>query len=70
MRTLLLVDESITVQRVIALTFAEQDIQVVSVPDGREAMEKMAAQKPDIVLAGTSLPQVSGYDLAQFMRSI
>ena len=63
MRTLLLADESITVQRVIALTFAEQDIQVVSVPDGRQAMEKMAAQKPDIVLAGTSLPHVSGYDL-------
>jgi CheY-like chemotaxis protein len=69
MRTLLLADESITVQRVIALTFAEQDIQVVSVPDGRQAMEKMAAQTPDIVLAGTSLPQLSGYDLAQLMRS-
>ena len=29
----------------------------------------MAAQRPDIVLAGTTLPQVSGYDLARFMRS-
>ena len=69
MRTLLLADESVTVQRVIALTFAEQPIRVVSVPDGQQAMEKMAAQRPDIVLAGTTLPQVSGYDLARFMRS-
>jgi len=69
MRTLLLADESVTVQRVIALTFAEQQIKVVSVPDGRQAMEKMAAQKPDIVLAGKTLPHVSGYDLARFMRS-
>ena len=69
MRTLLLADENVTVQRVIALTFAQQDIRVVSVADGQQAMEKMAAQKPDIVLAGTTLPQVSGYDLARFMRS-
>ena len=68
MRMLLLADESVTVQRVIALTFAEQDIQIVSVSDGRQAMEQMASQRPDIVLAGTSLPQVSGYDLARYMR--
>ena len=28
----------------------------------------MAATRPDIVLADTTLPQVSGYDLARFMR--
>lgn len=69
MRTLLLADDSITVQRVIALTFAEEPISVVTVADGRQAMEKLAAQRPDIVLAGTTLPHVSGYDLARFMRS-
>lgn len=69
MRTLLLADESITVQRVIALTFAESPVRVVSVSDGQQAMERMAAQKPDIVLAGTTLPQVNGYDLAKFVRS-
>lgn len=69
MRTLLLADDSVTVQRVIALTFAEEPIRVVTVADGQQAMEKIAAQRPDIVLAGTTLPQVSGYDLARFMRS-
>ena len=68
MRTLRLADDSITVQRVIALTFAGEPIQVITVADGQQAMEKMAAHQPDIVLAGTSLPQVSGYELARFMR--
>ena len=69
MRTLLLADDNITVQRVIALTFAgDKTIQVVTVADGQQAMEKMAALRPDIVLAGTTLPQISGYDLATFMR--
>ena len=68
MRILLLADESITVQRVIALTFAHEPIQVVSVGDGQQAIEKMAALAPDIVLAATTLPTVNGYDLAKFMR--
>src|SRR5262245_1589555 len=42
MRTLLLADDNVTVQRVIALTFAGEAIQVVSVADGNQAMEKMA----------------------------
>ena len=68
MRTLLLADDNITVQRVIALTFAGESIQVVSVADGQQAIERMAAHQPDIVLAGTTLPGVNGYDLARFMR--
>src|SRR5688572_22713146 len=68
MRTLLLADENLTVQRVITLTFAQQPIRVLSVSDGQVAIDKMAAEQPDIVLAGTTLPQVNGYDLARFMR--
>jgi CheY-like chemotaxis protein len=69
MRTLLLADDSITVQRVIALTFAGEPVNVVTVGDGQQAMEKIAAQRPDIILAGTTLPQVNGYDLARFVRN-
>ncbi len=70
MPTLLLADDSITVQRVIALTFAKEQIRVVAVSDGTQAVERMKTLHPDIVLAGTVLPQVSGYDLAKHMRTI
>ena len=58
MRTLLLADDSITVQRVIALTFASEPIRIVAVADGQQAMEKLVAERPDIVLAGSTLPFV------------
>lgn len=70
MPTLLVADDSITVQRVIALTFANEQIRVVAVSDGTQAVERMKTLHPDIVLAGTVLPQVSGYDLAKHMRTI
>jgi CheY-like chemotaxis protein len=69
MRTLILADDNITVQRVIALTFANEPIQVVACSDGQQAIDRMAAQPPDIVLAATSLPTVNGYDLARFIRN-
>ena len=69
MRTLLLADDSVTIQRVIALTFANEDFRVISVSDGQQAIDRITAQRPDIVLAGTALPNGDGYDVSQFVRS-
>jgi CheY-like chemotaxis protein len=69
MRTLLLADDNVTVQRVIALTFAQEPVRVVTASDGHQAMDRMEVERPDIVLAGTTLPQVNGYELARFVRS-
>ncbi len=64
MLTLLLADDSVTTQRVIALTFAEESFRVVTASDGQQALDAMAGPPPDIVLASTVLPRISGYDLA------
>src|SRR5688500_5243374 len=69
MRTLLLADDNVTVQRVIALTFAHEPVRVLTASDGHEAMDRVVVDRPDIVLAGTTLPQVNGYELARFVKS-
>ena len=69
MRTLLLADDNITVQRVIALTFAQEPVRIVTASDGHQAMDRVVVDRPDIVLAGTTLPQVNGYDLSRFVKS-
>lgn len=68
MHTLLLADDSITTQRVVALTFADEAFRVVTVSDGQQALDAMAAMRPDIVLAGTTLPRTNGYELSERMR--
>ncbi len=67
--TLLLADDSATIQRVIEMTFAGEDIRVVSVGDGREAIERIAADPPDIVLADTNMPEKDGYDVSAFVKA-
>jgi CheY-like chemotaxis protein len=69
MPTLLLADDNVTVQRVIGLTFATEDFRIVTVSDGQAAIDCIKSQPPDIVLAGAAMPNVSGYDVASFVRS-
>ena len=66
---LLLADDSVTIQRVIELTFADEDIDVQVVGDGVQAIEQIRANTPDIVLADTSMPEKDGYDVAAFVKN-
>jgi CheY-like chemotaxis protein len=67
--TLLLADDSITMQRVIELTFSDKDVHVVSVSDGEEAIARIPVVRPDIVLADIGMPRRDGYEVAAFVRS-
>jgi len=65
---LLLADDSVTVQRVIELTFADEDIAVVSVGSGDEAIARIEAEPFDIVLADAGMPGRDGFAVARFVR--
>ncbi len=67
-QTLLLADDSLTIQRVIELTFAGEDIKVVAVSDGDQAIARLDTEPPDIVLADVGMPGRTGYDVAQHVK--
>jgi CheY-like chemotaxis protein len=67
-RTLLVADQSVTIRRVIELTFADQDVRVVAVADGNRAIERLEAAPPDIVLADASMPGRDGYEVARYVK--
>ena len=66
--TLLLADDSVTIQRVIELTFADEDIQVTAVSDGEQAIQRLETSPPDIVLADVGMPGRNGYEVARFIK--
>ena len=68
MQKLLLADDSVTIQRVIELTFSGEDIQVVAVNDGEQAIARIPTEHPDIVLADIGMPKKGGYDVAAFVK--
>ena len=69
MPKLLLADDSVTIQRVIELTFADENVQVIAVGDGQQAIDRVKADRPDIVLADIGMPERDGYEVASFIKS-
>jgi CheY-like chemotaxis protein len=66
--TLLLADDSLAIHRVIELTFAEEDVTVISVSDGDQAIAHVEAHPPDIVLADVAMPGKNGYEVASHIK--
>ena len=65
---LLLADDSVTIQRVIELTFADEDIQVIAVGEGKLSIDRVQTERPDIVLADVGMPERDGYEVASFIK--
>lgn len=68
MPKLLLADDSVTIQRVIELTFADEDVQILTAGDGEQAIQRIQTERPDVVLADIAMPKQSGYDVAAFVK--
>ncbi len=66
---LLLADDSVTIQRVIELTFADEDVEVTTVGDGQLAIDRLDVDPPDIILADIDMPKRDGYEVAAYVKS-
>lgn len=67
-RKLLLADDSITIQKVVDLTFADEGVSVVCVNNGLEAIERLEELAPDVVLADVFMPQMTGYEVCEYIK--
>jgi CheY-like chemotaxis protein len=67
-KTLLLADASVTIQRVVELTFSHEDVRVISVSDGARAIQWLDNERADIAIVDVDLPEVDGYSVAAHMR--
>ena len=68
MKKILVADDSVTIQKVIALTFAEEAFEIQSVGTGSDALDKLREWHPDIVLADVIMPQMNGYELSKAIK--
>ena len=65
---ILLADDSITIQKVVNLTFADEGIEVVAVSNGDLAERRLAEVAPDLVLADIFMPGKNGYELCEAIK--
>jgi DNA-binding response OmpR family regulator len=67
--TLLAIDDSKTMRKVIEITFAGEDYRTVLSESASDALAKLRSEKPAVVLVDAILGETSGYDLCQRIKA-
>jgi CheY-like chemotaxis protein len=67
-KKLLLADDSVTIQKVIQITFAHEDYDLTITDNGDTALQKARELKPDLVLADVYMPGKNGYELCTALK--
>src|SRR2546430_2688621 len=68
-KKILLADDSITIQKVVELTFSDGDYEVIAVNNGAKAIAKLSEMRPDIILSDIIMPEKNGYEVCEFVKS-
>ncbi|MCD6526064.1 MAG: response regulator [Desulfuromonas sp.] len=68
-KRLLLADDSVTIQKVIEITFADKDYQLKTADNGDDAFAMAQNERPDLILADVFMPGKDGYELCEAVRN-
>ena len=68
-KTLLLADDSVTIQKVVAISFASEDLTIATVDNGDDAITRARELLPDVILADVVMPGKSGYEVCEAVKA-
>jgi CheY-like chemotaxis protein len=69
MPKVLVVDDSVSVRKVVAKALEGRSLEVLSAASGREAIERIEQDRPDLVVCDVILPDKDGYQVCEFVRA-
>ncbi|QGJ71227.1 Hypothetical protein PBC10988_29310 [Planctomycetales bacterium 10988] len=67
--SLLVVDDSATIRKLVELTFEKLDFEVFSAVDGVQAIATIGKRRPDLVLLDINMPRMDGYKVCKVIRT-
>jgi CheY-like chemotaxis protein len=67
-KTVLLADDSVVIQKLVGLSFANEDLRLITTDNGDDALTRAREEKPDLVLADVVMPGRNGYELCQAIK--
>ncbi len=68
-RTALLVEDDLKLRKLLRKHLENSGLRVVDVGDGRSAIRQLTENPPDIVCLDLMLPELSGYEVCEFIRA-
>lgn len=68
--TLLAVDDSVTMRKVLEITFAGPEFRIVTANSPDAALQKLKADKPDLIITDGTLEPKNGYELCKEIKRL
>jgi DNA-binding response OmpR family regulator len=68
-RTILVVEDDATLRETLVDALEVEGFRVVSAPDGRQALTRFRADRPDLILLDLMLPELSGIEACRIIRA-
>ncbi len=69
MRTILIVEDSLLQAQLLTRYLQQAGLDVISVPSGEEAQDKLIQCKPDLIILDVILPGQSGFELCRELKT-
>ena len=66
----LLVDDSVTIRKVVELIFMETSVRLTFASDGKFAMDLLRKEMFDVVIADVHMPMANGYDVCEYAKRL
>ena len=63
MKKILIADDKLEVVELLRATLEGEDYRIISASDGKEALEKIGKEKPDLVLLDIVMPKMDGFEV-------
>ncbi|MDI6827416.1 MAG: response regulator [Armatimonadota bacterium] len=67
-RKILAVDDEKHIVRLVQVNLERQGYEVVTASDGKEALQKVEEEKPDLVILDVMMPYMDGFEVLQNLR--
>ncbi|MCK4892697.1 MAG: response regulator [Calditrichia bacterium] len=68
-KTILVVDDSIVIRKMVEIALENESYNIVSVPTGKEAFSYLDSKDPDLVILDIMLPDVNGLDILKAIKA-
>lgn len=64
----LVVDDSLTMRKVLSRVLEREDFEVLTANDGMDAIQKLQQVTPDIILTDIEMPRMDGFEFSRYVR--
>ena len=66
---ILVVDDEIYIVHILDFSLGMEGYEVITALDGEQALEKVKAEKPDLIVLDIMMPKLDGYEVCKYIKS-